>query len=820
VKFSDYMRSVISHLRHTIRLLLKSPGFTITAILILGLGIGANTAIFSLINGVLLKPLPYPNADRLVRIYQPTQDVPDMNVAYSDYVDFKAGQHTLQDLTLIHLDDFQATGDAEPERIDGAYVTGNFFAVMGRPFLLGRPFGVQQEKTAADVVVLTDALWRKRFHADPNIIGKNITLNGRSFEIIGVTPQQANELQRMDVYIPLTLDPRYKDVSTRRSGHMFNCIGRLKDGVKLDQAQADFEVITKNLSTQYPDTNALFGVRLVPLLNSVVSDYSTTLWLLGGAVLCLLLITCANTANLLLARARERTKEITVRAALGADRARLMAQLLSESLVLALLGGGLGILVGCWGVSLIKTLDPGKITRLQSITVDGAALLFVFGLTLLTALLFGLLPALVLSRANLASTLRDEGGRTGTAGRERQSSQSILVIGQVALASVLLIGTGFLLRSFLALQNVPLGFNSHHVLVADVYLASTKYAENEKRKVFFDSLLDKVNRLPGVIGAGLSDGIPFGENYDLETLILAGQPVTDVSRLPWTVHLVVSPGYFKALGIRLLKGRLFDERDQEKAEAVVIINQSIAQRFFGEKDPIGKQLDDMGNVFNRPRHVTTIIGVVANVQQNDPEIQQTSLQTYFPYSQTAGGFGEYRKFETLVLHTDGDPRALLPALRKTVEAIDPDLPLANVNPYDDQIAKSFTAKRLSLIIVGLFSAVALLLAAIGLYAVLSYSVSLRVREIGVRMALGAQATNVLKLVAYQGLRIICVGLIIGVGAGIILGQIIGSFLYGISATDPTALLTGTLVLAVAALLACLIPAFRATRIDPITALRE
>ncbi len=813
------MRSLISYLRHTIRLLLKSPGFAITAILILGLGIGANTAIFSLINGVLLKPLPYPQSDRLVRIYQPTQDIPWMNVAYSDYVDFKANQHTLQDLTLIHIDDFQVAGDAEPERIDGAYVTGNFFAVMGRPFLLGRPFGEKEEKAVANVVVLTDVLWRKRFNADPKVIGRNITLNGRSFEIIGITPGQANESERIDLYIPFTLDPHYKDVSSRRSGHMFDCIGRLKDGVTLQQAQLDFEVINRNLSTQYPDTNSLFGIKLVPLLNSVVSDYSATLWLLGGAVLCLLLITCANTANLLLARARERTKEITVRAALGASRERLVVQLLSESLILALLGGGVGLLTACWGVSLIKALDPGEIIRLQAIAIDGTALLFVFGLTLVTALLFGLLPALVLSRANLASALRDEGGRTGTAARERHRSQNILVIGQVALASVLLIGAGLLLRSFLVLQSVPLGFNSHQVLVADVYLASTKYAAGEKRKAFFDSLLDKVGRLPGVIDAGLNDGVPFGENNDHESLIVAGQPVTDPSRLPWMIHQIVSPGYFRALGIHLLKGRFFDERDQANAENVVIINESIARRIFGGQDPIGKQLDD-GNFSNRPHHVTTIIGVVADVQHNDPEIQQTPFQSYFPYTQTAGGFGEYAKFETLVLHLTVDARSVVPALRKTIGTIDPDLPLANVGAYDDQIAKSFTTKRLSLIIVSLFSGVALLLASIGLYAVLSYSVSLRAREIGVRMALGAEATNIIKLVTHQGLRIIGLGLIIGIGAGIILGQVIGNVLYGVSATDPTALLTSTLVLGVAALLACLLPALRATRIDPITALRE
>jgi putative ABC transport system permease protein len=814
------MRSLISHLRLTIRLLLKSPGFTITAIVILGLGIGANTAIFSLINGVLLKPLPYPEEDRLVSVYQPTQDVPRMNMAYSDYVDFRASQHTLRDLTLIHLDDFQVTGDAEPERIDGAYVTGNFFAVMGRPFLLGRPFGEKEEKVAANVVVLTDVLWRKRFNGDPKVIGRSITLNGRSFEIIGITPPQANEIQRIDLYIPFTLDPQYKDVSSRRSGHMFDCVGRLKDGVTMEQAQTDFGVITRNLITQYPDTSAPFGIKLVPFLDSVVSAYSTTLWLLGGAVVCLLLITCANTANLLLARARERTKEITVRAALGASRGRLLIQLLSESLVLALLGGVAGLLTACWGVSLIKFLDPGRITRLQTISIDGTSLLFVFGLTLVTAVLFGLLPALVLSRTNLASTLRDEGGRTGTAGRQRHRSQSILVIGQVALASVLLIGAGLLLRSFLALQSVSLGFNSDHILVADVYLASTKYADEEKRKVFFDSLLDKTRHMPGVIDAGLNDGIPFGYNSDHETLIIAGQPVTDVSRLPWMIHQIVSPGYFRALGIRLLKGRVFDDRDQPNAENVVIINQSIAERFFAGQDPIGKQLDDMGHLFNRPRHLTTIVGVVANVQHNDPEIQQTPFQTYFPYTQTAGSFGEYRQFETLVLHTNVDPQSMTSALRKTVATIDPDLPLANVGTYNDLIAKSFTTNRLSLIVVTLFSGVALLLAAIGLYAVLSYSVSLRIREIGVRMALGAEATNIIKLVAYQGLRIIFVGLIIGLGAGIILGQMIGSVLYGVSASDPTALLTGTMVLALAALLACLLPAFRATRIDPITALRE
>jgi putative ABC transport system permease protein len=813
------MRSLISHLRHAIRLLLKSPGFTITAILILGLGIGANTAIFSLINGVLLKPLPNPRADRLVQIYQPTQDSDTMSVAYSDYVDFRAGQHTLQDLTLIYRDDLQIIGNGDPERVEGAYVTGNFFPILGRPFLLGRPFGDKEEAASANVAVLSDRFWNARFHSDPKVIGSSINLNGRVFQIVGISPEQVNGSRQSGVYLPFSVGPRYVDVKSRRSGHMFSCIGRLKDGVTLQQAQTDFEVITRNLQATYPATSAGFGVKLVPLLDSVVGNFSATLWLLGGAVVCLLIITCANTANLLLARARERTKEMMVRAALGASQKRLLAQLLSESLVLAILGGAVGLVTSCWAVSAIKWLDPGKINRLQTITVDGSSLLFALCVTLVTAVLFGLLPALVISRANLASALRDEGGRTGTAGRERQRSQDILVIGQVALASVLLFGAGLLLRSFLALQNAPLGFNSHHVLLADINLVNKKYAEDGKRKTFFDQLLGQVRHLPGVVEAGLNTGLPFRWG-DYESLCIAGQPVTDVGRLPWMEHDVVSPGYFRTLGIPLLRGRLFDDHDQEGAENVVIINNAIAQRYFPGQDPIGKQLDDLGSFFGKRRHLTKIVGVVSDVQHGDPETQETPFQSYFPYMQTAGAFGEIAEGGILVVRTNGNPESIVGALRKTIAAIDPDLPLANVGAYDDLISNSFTPKRISVVVVSFFSGVALLLAAIGLYAVLSYSVSLRIREIGVRMALGAAPKNILQLVTRQGLRIVGAGLIAGLAAGITLAHLVGSILYGVSATDPVALATSVLVLGLAALLACLLPAFRATRIDPITALRD
>jgi len=812
------VNTLLSQLRYTVRVLLKSPGFTVTTILILGLGIGANTAIFSLIDGVLLKPLPYPNADRLVRIFQPTQEIEWMQMAYSDYLDFRAQQRSLQDLAIYYPDDFHLTGNREPERIDGAYVSGSFFKVLGRPFVLGQPFGEVEDATAANVVVLSESLWRVRFHADPQVIGSNVWLNGRNFQIVGVTPEQAGEIHKIDLYLPFSTSPRYADLKSRRSGHMNQCIGRLRDGISLPEAQSEFEVINRSLIATYPATSSGFGIRLAPFLDSVVSDYSATLWFLGAAVACLLVITCANAANLLLARARERKKEITIRAALGASRKRLVIQLLSENLLLALIGGGLGLMTSYWAVGLIKILGPANISRLQTISIDHTALVFVVVLTLLSTLFFGLLPALAVSQANLNSALRDDGGRTGTAGRKRLRSQNILVIAQVALASILLIGAGLLTRSFLALQTTPLGFNTHHILTADVYLADTKYADDSRRKVFFDTLLDQARRLPGVVEVGLNDTLPF-YSTDFESLSIVGQPVSDRDQLPWMARQIVSPGYFRVLGIPLLRGRLFDERDQSGKENVVIINQSIAQRFFPGEDPLGRQTDDLGNRFGKERHRYTIIGVAANIQHDNPETQETPFQVYYPYSQTAGNF-ETVKFATLVLRTEGDPQSVIGDLRKTVARIDPDLPLSNLGSYQDLVGKAFATKRLALVVVSLFSSVALLLAAVGLYAVLSYSVSQRLREIGVRMALGAEPGSILMLITHQGLKIVALGLVVGILAALTLSHFIGSVLYGVSATDPVALATSVIVLNIATLLACLLPAFRATRINPITALRE
>ena len=815
------MRSLISHLRHTIRLLVRTPGFTITAILILGLGIGANTAIFSLINGVLLKPLPYPHPERLVQLFQPFRNFDRVRLSYPDYLDFSANQHSFDALAVYRQDDFNLSGRGDPVRISGLYVSGTFFRLLGRPFLIGHPFGEAEEKPdAPGVVVISEHLWRTRFHSDANLIGTSLSLNGRRFQVIGVTPAQANESVPVDLYVPLGQSPYFGTLTTTaRGSHNFSCIGRVKEGSSLHEAQADLEVIRQNLAARYPDTNKAFGIRLVPYLDSAMTDYSTTLWLLEAAVACLLLITCANVANLLLARARERRREISIRAALGASRWRLIIQLLLESSVLAATGGVIGLLFSGWVLDVIRSLAPPDIARFQEVSLDAGALVFVLIITLLTALFSGLFPALVNSEINLASALKQEGDRGGTAGCDRHRAQAFLVAGQVALTSVLLVGAGLLARSFQALQSTPLGFNTNHVLTADIFLSDQKYAAQADCQSFFDALLARIRRLPGVTAASVNTGLPFSASGNITGFGVAGEPDADLSQVPVLEQEYISPDYFKTVGIPLLKGRLFSDQDSADKEKVVIISKSLAERYFPGQDPIGKQIHDLFDLVGLKRNFYTIVGVVGNVQYDNPESQQTPFEAYYPPTQNPlltspvnGG--------TLVIHTESDPRSLVAPLAKIVADTDPNLPLYNVGLFDDLVAKSFATKRLATVVVSLFSGAALLLAAVGLYGVLSYSVAQRRREIGVRMALGAQSTSILQLVVKQGLTVVGIGLLIGLVATLALSHLISGILYGVSATDLVSISLSVLMLGFAALIACVLPALRAIRINPITALRE
>jgi len=813
------MRSLVSHLRYTVRQLLKSPGFTVTTVLILGLGIGANTAIFSLVNGVLLKPLPYPNSDRLFHLYH---TVKTDNTNWFDYPDFAyycASQHSFTALAAYTPDWFHLSSRDSAEQISGLYVSGAFFRVMGRPLILGRPLDEADDRPgSAAVVVLSENLWRTHFNADPNIIGTSIVLNSRSFQVVGITPGQADEGFKVELYIATNQDPDFApNKKIRRGSFYYGCVGRLRDRVTLQQAQVDLEVIQRNLIALYPAMDAGFGIRIAPYLEDVVSDYSTTVWLLEGAVGCLLLVTCANVANLLLARAQERLREVSIRAALGASRSRLVTQLLIESVVLSIGGAILGVGIAVWSLQAIKSADSSDIPRIQEVTVDNASLSFVLLVMLATALASGLFPALTGSKVNLADTLNREGEREGTSSR-RQRSQAILVAVQVALSCLLLTGAGLLMRSLQAIQSVSLGFKTDHILTGELYLADAKYPTQAACNLFFDKLLANIQQLPGVMSAAIVDDLPFSGGFGMNAFGIVGQPDPPLKDMPVLRSQIVSVDYFRTLGIPLLRGRLFDAQDGPDKEKVIVVSDEFAARFFPAQEPIGKQIHDVNSIGLKP-NVYTIIGVVPAIQHDRPDFPRAPHQVYCLYSQSPYAPRITNDF-TLLLHARDNPVALVNTLRRTVAGIYPNLPLTSIYPFDQVIYDSFASRRLQMTLVGVFSAAALVLAVVGLYGVLSYSVSLRKREISVRIALGAQAPNILGLVVGQGLKIAGIGLIVGLISALTLNHLIEWALFGVSAADPISFGASVLVLAAAALVACVLPAFRATRIDPIRTLRE
>jgi putative ABC transport system permease protein len=813
------MRSLISHLRYTIRQLLKSPGFAITAILILGLGIGANTAIFSLVNGVLLKPLAYPRADRLFHLYRSFKDSENGHFDFPDFGDYCAAQRSFIGLAAFSWDAFNLGGRGPAEQVQGLYVSGAFFKVMGRPFLLGLPFDEAEDRPDAEpVVVLSEHFWRTHFNSDPNIAGKTILLNSRTFHVVGVTPGQADEESNVEVYAPNSQDPDFSaNKKSRRGAPYYECVGRLKDGVTRQQAQAELEVIQHNQIAAYPAMDAGIGIRLVPYLDGVVSDYAKTVWLLEIAVACLLLITCANVANLLLTRSHDHLKELSIRAALGAGRLRLIAQLLTESLLLAMGGGMIGLGVALWALQAIKNLDSANIPRIQEVTLDAGSLGFVVMVMLLTALASGLFPAWTGSRTNLTSALSQESERSGTAGPRRQRSQATLVALQVALSCLLLTGAGLLVRSLQTIQSVPLGFRTDHILTAEIYLADEKYPTQAASNVFFDTLLDRVRNLPGVMSVALDSALPF-VSAGWNAFAIVGQPEPQLKDMPISISQIISVDYFRTLGIPLLRGRLLEEQDRPDKEKIIVVNTDLVDRLFPGQDPIGKQIHDVNSIGLKP-NIYTIVGVVPAIQHNRPDSEREPFQIYFLYSQSPYAPRVTKDF-ILLIHTAGYPDALAADLRKVVAGIDPNVPLTNVSPFDQVIEQSFASRRLEMTVVGFFSAAALILAVVGLYGVLSYSVSLRKRELSVRIALGAQISNILGLVVGQGLKIAGIGLMIGFVAALFLSPLIEGMLFGVSAADPIAFCGSLLLLGVAASVACLLPALRALRTDPIKALRE
>ena len=811
------MQTPLSHLRYTLRSLVRAPGFTITTILILSLGIGANTAIFSLVNGVLLRPLPYPQADRLVQLSQPDAAGSDNFFDYPNFIDYSTSQHSCDALAVYDTDEVNLTDGKASETIGALYVSNSFFQVMGRRPTVGQIIGEGGVKSD-QVAVLGKAYWKRHFQANPDVVGTNISVNGNTYEIIGVTPEQANEANAADIYLPLTQDAFFGPNQTDRSFQFLTCVGRLKPGVTLKQAQSEFEVINRNLVARYPDIIKGTGIRLTPYLNSVVSDYSTILWTLAAAVGFLLLIACANVANLLLVRTQERQREMSIRAALGAGRGRIVMQVFTEILVLALVSAIIGSFLA-WTLSdALKSLTPAYAARFQQVQIDATALLFTLGLTALTALIAGLLPVWIATNSNLAPSLKEDGSRSGTAGPKKQRGQTFLIAAQVALTSLLLIGAGLLSRSYQALQNHSLGFRPDHVLVVDMSLRDHKYQDAGTCRTFLTTVLKRTQQLPGVSNAALSDNLPFWP-FGLGTLpfFIDGQPTQSALEAPTYIKQIASTEYFQTLGIPLLRGRLFDERDQANTQKVAVINQSLAKRFFPSKDPIGQQIHELSSGTENDPY--TIIGVVGDTLHTSPQSQLTHFHAYFAYTQ--GPHGTSPLFgQNLLVRTNGDPLSLATALRKVLSSLDPNLPPPGIRTFDKMIGDHYQTHRLAAMIVGLFSGASLLLAAIGLYAVLSYAVTQRTREIGIRITLGALSSNILEMIIRRGLAIVSVGLIIGTAAAFVLGHLLESTLYGISSHDPIAILLSLLMLSLAGFMACFIPALRASRISPIKAMRE
>jgi putative ABC transport system permease protein len=813
-------------MRHTLRLLLKSPGFTITAVLILGFGIGTNTAVFSLISSVLLNPLPFPESARLVQVFQSrtSGSVLDRSdwggVSYPDYLDLRDGQKTLDSIAIEDWYYLDLGTRQLPQRLTAIYASPRLFKVTNLPFVLGRPFNEEEDKTGGPLVaVLSESLWRDRFNADTNIVGQSIILSGESFQVVGVCPRQVEDVSTPSddaVYVPVHVEEYWGVRMNDRAEHGLLCFGRLKAGVTPAQASADLSVIQNNLDTQYSDADKNYTIRVAPLFDSTAATYSATVWLLGAAVGCLLLISCANVANLIFARGLERRREMAIRSTLGSSRWRLVTQSLLETTFLSMLGGVAGLVIALLSIGVIKNLSPDYLNRFRDVHLDNAALIFIFLITALVSLLSGLLPALSLSKINLEAAFREESNRGGSSGPQRQRTQSILVIGQVAVACILLIGAGLLVRSFQFFQEIPLGFNPHQLISANINPTSKKYTDMPQIRHLFASVLEKAKELPGVSDAAMNQEQPFEWTFgDLNAPFhVPGQPVMEPGKEPTFCSQDISANYFRTMRIPIVAGRDFDADDRAKTQHVVIVDTALAQRFFPGQDPIGKQIEYLwANASDQK--VWTIVGVVEHIRHNAPDHRLAPYQAYFPYSQRDK---LYRAF--LLLRTDREPATLAPAIQKMVASIDPDVPADRIVKFDDLIAGRSATRRFGAFLVSFISGAALFLSAVGLYGVLAYSVGRRRRELGVRLALGAQSSNILRLVILKGLKLAALGLAIGVTSALLLVRFIESTLYGVSANDPISLSVAMFVLGLAAFSACLLPALRAVKINPITALRE
>jgi putative ABC transport system permease protein len=809
----NFLADLLQDVRYGLRTLAKNPGFTTIAILALALGIGANSAIFSVVDAVLLRPLPFKNPTQLVMLWENAAHLgfPRDTPSPANFLDWQKQATGFTGMAAMSERSFNLTGLGEPERLEGRRVSANLFDLLGVSARLGRTFVPEDDKPATHVVLLSHSLWQRRFGSDPGAIGRALTLNGESYTVVGVMPPFVQlpgfENRNDQLWVPIAFPAKE---ATERGNHFLEVIARLKPGVTLKQAQAEMDTIATRLEKQYPTYNTRRGAVVVPLHEQVVGEIRTALLILLGAVAFVLLIACANVANLLLARAAVRQKEIALRLALGASRSRLTRQFLTESVLLALFGGALGLLLALAGIQVLKTLIPVTIAQVETITIDGRVLVFTLVVALMTGIAFGLVPAIQGSHFNLNDTLK-EGGRGSGGGSKGNRIRGLLVIGEVAVSFVLLIGAGLLINSFLHLRNLDPGFRSDHLLTMKVNLSAVKYPDRERRAAFFDEVMRRVRELPGVQSAAVAGNLPLTYNGDSMNISVEGVPDPPPDQQPDVIFRAIGPGYFATMAIPIVRGRDFADQDNGDSKDVVIISEKTAQQFWPGQDPIGKRLKPGSSTSNSPWR--EVIGIVKDVRQND-FVASPKRQMYFTYRQLKN-----IPANALVVRTSIEPMSLAAPVRNAIWSVDKDQTVADIDTMDHIVAEAVARQRFSMLLLGLFAALALLLASIGIYGVMSYSVAQRTREIGIRIALGARRADVLRMTVKQALKLVGVGMMIGLAAAFLLTRVLASLLFGVSATDPITFIGISVVLLAVAILASYVPALRATRVDPIVALR-
>ena len=803
------METFLQDLRYAVRALLRAPGFTAAAVLTLALGIGANTAIFSVVNAVLLRSLPYPDPDRLVSVFHFAKGN-ETTMSPANFEDLRAQATSYEAMAAYYGSGLTLTGRDEAVRLEGAEVTGAFFDVLGVRPLLGRGFRPDENEAGkSDVAVLSHSLWKNRFAGDRGVVGRTVLLDGTPHTVVGVMPEGFSFPARRDVWIPVTKDGAWGPGN--RGAWWISVIGRLKEGVTPERADTEARAVAARLEKAYPDVNTGVSFTALPAHEAIVGDVRGKLLVLLAGVGFVLLIACANVANLLLARSAARRGEIAVRIALGAGRGRLVRQFLTESAILGLLGGGAGLLLALYGTEVLVALKPQGIPRLDGVGVDGTVVAFTLGLSLLTGLLFGLVPALQLTRPGLVEELK-EGGRGTQGGRRSARTRGALVLAQTALAVMLLAAAGLLLRSFLLLQGVDPGFEKGQALVFRVSVPGSAY-DDARAVVFYDRLLERMRAIPGVQQAGAVMGRPmgglgFGFSFEVD-----GWPEALPGQAPVMETRVATPDYFRAMGIPLLRGRAFTAADRAGSPQVVVLSESGVRKFFPNEDPMGKRIQ-LGWGLGEDRFAGgTVVGIVRDVkhfgldEEEEPEI-------YLPHAQTP------MKSMDVVLRTAVAPTSVLSAVRREVAALDPNVPVFKVETLEEVVGQSVSQPRFYTLLLGIFAAVALALAGIGIFGVTAYGVAQRTRELGIRMALGATAGEVVGLVVRQGMRVAAAGVALGLVGALLATRALRSMLFGVGAGDPITLVGVTAFLAAVALLACWIPARRAARLDPMAALRS